>query len=160
MKQITYGTGAPHIKGRMTSNHIRQYILLALIPAGVHGVLRYGVNAGLIILVTCISALLIEFLFDKVIKAPVKVGYLHMLVTGLIMSYCLPPTISWYLGVLSGVLCALLMQASYHFFGKNMVSPIILTRVFMMELFTREMSTPDLPFSVPIVAYAPLPDTA
>ncbi len=141
MKQITYGTDAPHIKGRMTTKHIMQCILLALLPAGIHGVFRYGWNAGVIIIATCISAVLIELLFEKIVKAPVKVGYLRMLVTGLIMSYCLPPSIPWYLGVLAGSLCALLMQSSYHFFGRNMVSPVIFTRVLMMLIFTREMST-------------------
>ncbi len=141
MEQKIYGTGAPHLKGRMTTQKIMQCIILALLPAGIHGIYRYGWNAGLIILLTCGSAVVTEYLFEKIMKKPIRVGELRVLVTGLIMSYALPPGISWYVAVLAGVLCALIMQSSLHFFSKNVVSPVILTRLFLMVAFSREMFT-------------------
>ena len=141
MEQMIYGISAPHMKGRMSTSKIMLCIILALLPAGIHGVWRYGMNAGLIILVTCISAAATEFFIEKITKKPVAVKDCRVLVTGLVMSYCLPPTIEWYLGAVAGVMCALIMQLSLHFFYKNVVSPVILTRLIMMFAFETEMFT-------------------
>ena len=141
MEQTIYGMSAPHMKGRMSTGKIMLCIILALLPAGIHGVWRYGLNAGLVILATCASAVATEFLFQSITKKPVTVKDCRVLVTGLIMSYCLPPGIKWYLGALAGVMCALIMQLSLHFFYKNVVSPVILTRLIMMFAFETEMFT-------------------
>lgn len=141
MQQNIYGTSAPHMKGRLTTSKIMQCILLALLPAGIHGVFRYGWNAGLIILVTCVSAVVTEFLFEKIMKKPVRVGDFRILVTGLIMSYCLPPSVEWYIGVIAGAVCALIMSLSTLFLERNVLSPVILTRLILMYAFSKEMST-------------------
>ncbi len=141
MQQNIYGTSAPHMKGRFTTSKIMQCILLALLPAGIHGVYRYGLNAGLIIVVTCATAVATEFLFEKIMKKPVRVGDLRVLVTGLIMSYCLPPSVNWYIGVIAGCMCALVMMLSTQFLNRNVVSPVILTRLILMYAFSAEMST-------------------
>lgn len=141
MEQTIYGISAPHIKGRLTVAGIMQCIILALLPEGIHGVWRYGANAGLIILLTCISAVATEFLFEKITKKPILVKDCRVLLTGLIMSYCLPPTVEWYIPVIAGVLCALIMQLSLHFFYRNIVSPVILTRLILMVAFEQQMTT-------------------
>lgn len=141
MEQTIYGMSAPHIKSKLSTNKIMLCIILALLPAGVHGVWRYGVNAALVILATCASAAATEVLFQLITKKPVTVKDCRGLAAGLIMAYCLPSGIEWYLGALAGALCVLIMQLSLHFFHKNVVSPVILTRLIMMYAFKTEMST-------------------
>lgn len=141
MEQKNYGMSAPHIKGTLSTRKIMLYIILALAPAGIHGVWRYGLNAGLVILCTCASAVTTEFLVQKIMKKPVTVQEYRVLAMGLIMAYCLPPGIQWYLGIVAGVLSALIMQLSLHFFSKNIVSPVILTRLIMMYAFSEDMFT-------------------
>lgn len=141
MQQTIYGTGAPHIRGQLSTVKIMSYIILALIPAGIYGVWNYGLNAGLVILATCVSAVAVEFLFQLVTKKPLAVKECRGLVTALVMAYCLPPSIDWYLGAVAGALCALVMQISLHFFQKNVVSPVIFTRLIMMYAFSSQMFT-------------------
>ena len=141
MEQMIYGMSAPHIRGPLSTEKMMGAIMLALLPAGIHGVWRYGWNVAVIILVTCISALVTEAAFQKIAKKPVTVKDGRGLVTALIMAYCLPPSIDWYLGIFAGVFCALLMQLSLHFFRRNVVSPIIATRLLMMYAFSSKMFT-------------------
>lgn len=141
MEQMIYGMSAPHRKGPVTTAKIMLCIILALVPAGIHGVWRFGWNAAIVILLTCISAVLTEFMFEMITKKPVTVKDCRALLTGLIMSYCLPPTVEWQIAVLAGVLCALIMQLSLHFFYRNVVSPVILTRLILMFAFAQQMST-------------------
>lgn len=141
MEQNIYGTSAPHRKGQMTTSKIMLYIILALIPSGIYGIWNFGFNAGLVILLTCVSAVITEFLFEKLTKKPITVKECRVLLTGLLMSYCLPPNIKWYIAVIAGVLCALIMEVSLHFFYKNVVSPVILTRLILMAAFKSEMTS-------------------
>lgn len=141
MEQTIYGTSAPHMKRKLNTARIMLYIILALLPAGIHGILRYGISAAVVILLTCVSAVAAEFLFEKLLKKPVAVKDLRVLVTGLVMSYCLPATVEWYVAVAAGVLCALTMQLSQHFFCRNIVSPVIFTRLILMYAFKEQMTT-------------------
>ncbi|MBR4139538.1 MAG: RnfABCDGE type electron transport complex subunit D [Lachnospiraceae bacterium] len=141
MEQMIYGMSAPHIRGRLSTEKIMGAFMLALLPAGIHGVWRYGWNAGIVILATCVSAVLTEVVFQKIAKKPVTVKDGRGLLTALIMAYCLPPSIDWYLGVFAGVFCTLLMQLSLHYFRRNVVSPIIATRLLMMYAFSSKMFT-------------------
>lgn len=139
MEQKIYGMSAPHMMGPYTTKKIMQCVILALLPAGLYGVYRFGVNAGLIIVLTCLSAVLTQFIFEKITKKPVSFGDCRMLLTGLLTSYCLPASVDWYIGILAGILCGLIMEISIHFFSRNVVSPVILTRVILMFVFGEEM---------------------
>lgn len=141
MEQIIYGTSAPHLKGSLTTTRLMLYIMISLLPAGIHGVWRFGENAGMIILLTCISAVVTEALYELVTGKPVVVKDCRTLVTALILSYCLPPSLDWYIAVTAGIVCALLIQISYHFFYRNLISPVILTRLILMFFFETQMNT-------------------
>ena len=140
MEQTFFGMSAPHIKGPKTTAKIMLCVILALIPAGIHGVWRYGIHAGVVILLTCLSAVATEALFELITKKPLTVNDCRALAAGLIMSYCLPPTVEWYVAVAAGAGCALIAQLSFHFFYRNVVSPVILTRLILMFAFADQMS--------------------
>lgn len=140
MEQMKEKMRTPYIRSRMTTAKIMWYIILALLPAGLYGIWHFGRKAAVIIFLTCISSVLTELIFQKLTKKPVTVRDSRSLMMGLVMSYCLPPTAEWYVAVLAGVLCALIMQLSQHFFAKNAVSPVLLTRLVLMGIFAEQMS--------------------
>ena len=140
MEQTFFGMSAPHIKGPKTTAKIMLCVILALIPAGIHGVWRYGIHAGVVILLTCLAAVATEALFELITKKPLTVNDCRALAAGLIMSYCLPPTVEWYVAVAAGAGCALIAQLSFHFLYRNVVSPVILTRLILMFAFADQMS--------------------
>lgn len=139
MNQLT--AGAPHRKGTMTTGKIMQYMILSLIPAGVYGIWNFGANAALVILLTCSSAVLTEFAFEKFTNKPIGIKNCRTLLAGLLMAYSLPAGVPWYLAIAAGCLCALIMQISLHFFYRNVVSPVILARLILMFAFRAEMTS-------------------
>lgn len=140
MDHAIYGTTAPHMKGKMRTDRIMRYIIFALLPSGIFGVLSYGFHAALLIAVTCASAIVTQILFELITKKPLAVKDCRILLNGLLVSYCLPPTVEWQIGALGGAICALLMELSLHFFQRNIVSPIIFTRLILMWIFPEELS--------------------
>lgn len=139
MKMNIYGINAPHRRATMTTEKIMQCILIALLPAGIYGIYCYGRNAGMVLMTTCISAMAVDFLWKKITKKQGKVFDLQMLMTALILSYSMPPSMKWQLGILAGALCAVFTNLSMHFFCRNIVSPVILTRLFMMFAFSKQL---------------------
>lgn len=140
MELLTKGMTAPFQKSALTTEHIILCVILALFPAGIHGVFRYGLQAGLLILITCGASVATEYIYQKLAKRPVTVKQCRGLLTGLLMAYCLPPALPFYLGALAGVVSVLFMEISLHFFKRNVVSPVILTRLLMSFIFEAEMS--------------------
>ena len=140
MEQIIYETTAPHLKSRMTTDKIMKYIIMALLPAGIHGVYRYGLHAGVLILITCAASVMTQIVYEKIAGKHSSVKDCRVLLNGLIMSYCLPPSVNWTVAALAGVVCGLLMSVSVHLFERNLVSPIILTRLILTWIFPEEMS--------------------
>lgn len=141
MEKNIYGTSAPHIRAHMTAEKIMLYILAALLPAGLHGIYCYGWNAGAIILATVTSALIGNFLLRKIMKKQGKLLGLQMLVTALILSYTMPSAMEWKLGLAAGAICAIIVNLSFHFFNKNILSPVIVTRLFMMLVFSQQLQS-------------------
>ena len=68
MEPMIYGTSAPHRRSKLTTQKIMQFMILALLPAGIHGVFLYGVPAAVVVLLTCVSAVVTEFIFEKAAK--------------------------------------------------------------------------------------------
>ena len=140
MELLTKGMTAPFQRSVMTTEHIILCVILALFPAGIHGVFRFGLHAGLLILVSCGASVATEYIYQKIAKRPVTVKQCRGLLMGLLMAYCLPPGLSLYLGALAGAVCALFMELSLQFFKRNVVSPVILARLLMSLAFQAEMS--------------------
>ncbi len=141
MERINMRSSAPHKKYWLTTSRMMQCVILALLPAGIYGVVQFGASAAKVIFLTCVSSVLTAVIFEKFMKKSLMIKDFRILATGLVMSYCLPATVPWYVAVMAGVMCALIMETSHHFFLKNIVSPVILTRLILMYVFPVEMST-------------------
>lgn len=139
MEKNIYGTSAPHKRTLMTTEKIMQWILLALMPAGIYGVFRWGMDAVVVILSVCISAVGTDFLLKKLMKKRANAADLQILVTALVLSYSMPASLDWKLAVLAGVLCAVFVNLSLHFLKRNLVSPVILVRLILMLGFSEQM---------------------
>lgn len=131
---------APHRRARLTTKKIMLWMIVALLPAGINGIVQFGVQAAVIIALVTGSAVLTEFVYEKYTKKPVRIGDLRTALSGILLAYCLPPSVQWYTAVTGGILCALIMQINFHFFSRNVVSPVILTRLILMFGFQEQMS--------------------
>ena len=58
-------SSSPHIRHRLTTGAVMTDVVLALLPAAVFGIYRYGIHAFLILLISVASAVATDFLYDK-----------------------------------------------------------------------------------------------
>ena len=93
-------SSSPHARDKWSTAYIMRMVLLALLPATLVGVIHYGFHALLVILVSVATAVLCEFLFDKLCHKPDTWKDCSAVVTGLLLALCLSPSVPLHLPVL------------------------------------------------------------
>ena len=111
---------APHIHSGESVAWINLTIIAALVPVMVFSVMGYGWHAARVMGVAVSSAVSFEWLIEKVFGKPVRVYDCSAVVTGLVFSLLLPPSVPWWL-VVTGSFVSILVGRQI--FGGNGGSP-------------------------------------
>lgn len=130
----------PHIRSKMTTNMIMLCVVIALLPAAFFGVYHFGLHALLLIVVTVVSAVLFEFLFDKLCKKKNTITDLSAVVTGLLLALNLPPYAPWWIGMIGAFFAIVVVKMLFGGLGQNFMNPALGGRCFLLLAFTSIMT--------------------
>ena len=131
---------SPHVRDKSSTKSIMRDVAIALVPTLAFGVYRFGVNALMLILVSAVSCVLFEALFEIIAKKPVTVFDFSALVTGLILAVNLPPTATWWMAVLGSAFSIIIVKMFFGGLGQNIMNPALAGRCFLMISFTQRMT--------------------
>ena len=84
MKNFLNVDSSPHLKHADTTSSIMLDVIIALLPAFIFGRILFGWRATVLAVVCVASAVLSEFLWNKILKKPNTIGDLSAVVTGLL----------------------------------------------------------------------------
>lgn len=107
-------------------------VALALAPATLFGIYRYGLHAFLVIAVSIFSAVITEFIFDYIAKKPNTVTDGSAVVTGLLLALSLPPAIPLYIPIVGSIFAILFVKCFFGGLGKNFMNPAVTARCFLL----------------------------
>ncbi len=138
-------SSAPHIRCEVTTARIMQDVIIALLPCGACGIYLFGVRALWVMMVSVISCMLTEFIFQKGMKRPLTLNDGSAVVTGLLLAYCLPASVPLYVPLCGGVFAILVVKQLFGGIGQNIMNPALGARCFLV-----------LSFAQPMTAYPPL----
>ena len=134
-------SSSPHIRSKATTGNIMLYVLIALIPATGFGIYNFGVQALLVVAVTTVSAVLTEWIYEKLMGKKVTIGDYSAAVTGLLLALNLPPSTPWWMCVLGSVFAILIVKQLFGGLGQNFMNPALAARCFLLISFTGRMTT-------------------
>ena len=103
----------PHLRDHSSTQRIMQEVCLALLPAGIAGVIIFGWSALMLICVSVATCVLSEFVWEKLTKRTVTIGDWSAVVTGLLLAYNLPANAPWWLAVVGGVIAIVLVKQMF-----------------------------------------------
>ena len=116
-------------------------VVIALSPAIVVSVLFYGWSELLILAVSVISCVLIEWAITRfLLKKPSTVGDLSAVVTGLLLAMNLPSTTPWWIVLVGAIIAIGVAKMTFGGLGQNVFNPAITGRVFLLVSFPRQMT--------------------
>ncbi|MCI9340935.1 MAG: RnfABCDGE type electron transport complex subunit D [Dorea sp.] len=134
-------SSSPHIRSKVTSANIMLYVTIALLPASAFGVWNFGVSALVMLICTTASAVLTEYIYEKLMHKKITVNDFSAVVTGLLLGLNMPPSAPWWMGVLGGVFAILIVKQLFGGLGQNFMNPALGARCFLLISFTSQMTT-------------------
>jgi len=130
----------PHIYGRDTVKSRMRDVLIALSPAFIFAVYHYGIQAFITTAIAVISALIAEFLFQKVMGRPVTVNDYSAAITGLLLAFNLPPDVPFWIPIIGSVFAIIVVKQMFGGLGANFVNPALAARAFLLVSFPVHMT--------------------
>ena len=133
-------SSSPHVKAQRTTKNIMIDVCIALLPATVMGIVYFGINALLIVLLALISAVASEFIYlliaKKTFKEIVRQFDFTSCVTGLLVGLSIGSQSPLYVPVLASVFAIVVVKMLFGGTGKNLVNPAVTGRIFAFMSFT------------------------
>lgn len=145
MSDLYNVSSSPHVRAKDTTGRIMLYVIIALLPAALFGIYNFGYsklgfNAVILIIVTIISCVIAEWVFNKITKRKQTIQDLSAVVTGLLLALNLPPTLPWWMAVIGGVFAIVVVKGLFGGLGQNFMNPALGARCFLLISFTGPMT--------------------
>ena len=140
MEQMLNVSSNPHVRDKMTTSRIMQLVALALLPTTLFGIWNFGFRALLVVLVTVVSSVFFEWLYDRLMHKKNTINDFSAVVTGLLLALNMPPQIPLWMPVLGSAFAIIIVKQLFGGLGQNFMNPALAARCFLMISFAGKMT--------------------
>lgn len=130
---------APFVRSSNDINKMFLFTIIALILPSVYGVLFFGINALLILMICVVGCFLFELLFNLIIHNKAKPSDMSFLITALILGLTMPAKMPLYIVAISTFVATFMTKLAFGGLGKNKFNPALVGRLFA-SLFASTLS--------------------
>lgn len=116
-------------------------VIVALLPATAWGVYVFGMRALAIVLISVLSAVVAEAVYQFFMNLPITVKDGSAAVTGLLLALCLPVSVPVWIPVIGSFFAIIVVKQLFGGIGKNVVNPAIAARVFLFLAWPSQMAS-------------------
>ncbi len=145
---------SPHIKSPTTSRSIMLDVVIALLPATIWGIYVFGMRSLAVVLISILSAMLFEGLYQFLMKKPVTVLDFSACLTGLLVGLNMPANVPFYVPIIGSFFAIIIVKQLFGGLGKNFMNPALAARAFLMLAWPNSMTASPMPFDIDTVASA------
>ena len=149
-------SSSPHIRSGDTTSGIMLDVIIALLPATVYGIILFGYRAALVIAVSIASAVLSEFVWNKLTKKENSLGDMSAVVTGLLLALNLPSSLPFWMAAVGSAVAIIVVKQMFGGLGQNFVNPAIAARIVLLVSFPAAMTKFYEPFGDIVSSATPL----
>ncbi len=134
-------SSAPHIRTSASTQSLMLNVVIALMPCVAAGVYLFEMNALAVLCVSSLTAVLAEYLWQRIMKIPVRVGDCSALVTGIILGLTLPPTLPWWATMVASAFAIIIVKQLFGGIGDNFLNPALTARAVLLASWPAHMTT-------------------
>ena len=92
MSETLYHVSAnPHVRDNGSTQKIMLDVIIALLPATIFGIYIFGASAALTVAISVATCVVVEYIYQKLMKQPITVSDLSAALTGLLLALNLRP---------------------------------------------------------------------
>ena len=133
-------TAAPHIRDRRSSTSIMLDVIIALSPAMLLVMFDFGIAAAAIIVVSVASCMYFEFMYKALLKKPMHKGDLSPIITGILLAFCVPPTLPVWMVVVGAFVAIIVVKQLFGGLGQNFLNPALAAWAFLLAAYHGSMT--------------------
>lgn len=138
-------SNSPHIRCNSTTKRIMIDVLIALLPATIMGIIYFGLNALLVVVLAVVASVASEVCYRLIMKVPFKTILKEFdytsAVTGLLLGLNLPSTVPAYVPVFGAVFAIVVVKMLFGGTGKNFVNPALAGRLVVFISFSSALTS-------------------
>lgn len=138
---------APQIHRSMSTASMMWSVSVCLLPAAIWGVYVFGAKALTVLIVSVLSSVLTELLLGLATRK-FTVGDGSAFLTGVLIGFCLSPTVPLYIPVVASVFAIAVVKWSFGGLGSNWMNPALAGRVFVFFSWNRSMTSWQMPVTL------------
>lgn len=144
-ERMTIVAPAPHAKGKNSVPRIMYTVIIALLPAVALSLFYFGTRAMVTIMVAIFSAMVAEYLCNKIMKTGITIDDGSAILTGLLLAMTLPPSFPVAGTALGAVVAIVFGKQVFGGLGANIFNPALIGRAFLQASFPVKITTWTLP---------------
>lgn len=134
-------SSSPHVRDNSSTRRIMLDVCIALLPACIFGIVNFGMRALAVLVVSVITCVVSEYLFEHFMHRPITVGDLSAVVTGLLLGMNMPHTIPLWIVMLGSVFAIIVIKQLFGGLGQNFMNPALAARCFLLISFAGRMTS-------------------
>lgn len=134
-------SSSPHVRDNSSTRRIMLDVCIALLPACIFGIVNFGMRALAVLVVSIITCVVSEYLFEHFMHRPITVGDLSAVVTGLLLGMNMPHTIPLWIVMLGSVFAIIVVKQLFGGLGQNFMNPALAARCFLLISFAGRMTS-------------------
>jgi len=139
-------TSSPLLRNTAVSTRgIMGDVVIALMPAALAAVWFFGGAALSLILVSVVSAVLSELIYERLTHQKSTIGDLSAVVTGLLVAYNIPANAPWWMAAIGSVIAIVLVKQMFGGLGQNFINPALAARTVLMLSWAGLMAATAVP---------------
>ena len=140
MSDLFQVSSSPHVRSKVSTDKIMLLVVIALMPSTLFGIYNFGIRAALLIVVTILSCVVSEFIFDLIVHKENTIKDFSAVVTGLLLALNLPAGLPIWEAILGGVFAIIIVKCLFGGLGQNFMNPALGARCFLLIAFAADMT--------------------
>lgn len=122
---------APHITSKVSTQKIMWSVVAALMPAFVYSIHIFGERVILLTLLSILSAMGSEYVFQKITKRKICISDGSAVITGILLAFNISPNSPWWLPVVGSAFAIFVVKQIFGGIGYNIFNPALAGRAFL-----------------------------
>ncbi len=138
-------SSSPHIHDKESVRRIMWTVTATLVPATIGATWVFGFRALVLVALGASAAMLTEWGLQKVFKMKSTVADGSAFLTGLLVSFNLPPGVPWWIPVIGAFFAIAIAKMPFGGLGWNPMNPALIGRAFLLASWPLHMTKDWLP---------------
>jgi len=138
-------SSSPHLRDVESVSRIMITVTLTLVPAALGATWVFGLRALWLILLGALAAVFTEWLIERVFGMKTTIGDASALLTGVLVSFNIPPGVPWWIPVVGSVFAIGIAKMPFGGLGWNPMNPALAGRAFLLASWPLHMTKDWLP---------------